>query len=241
MTEKSTENILEVSGIYTHHGKVPKLLDVSFSLPKGEITCILGANGAGKTTILETILGMIKPDQGEILFQGKNITGFSSHKIVASGIGMAAAAAGTFPKMTVEQNLRFGAYHMQDKKLIQQQMEMVYEVFPVIKERANQKAGTLSGGERTMLTIGRAIISNPQILLLDEPSLGLAPIMVQETFHMIDQLNQKSGMTILLVEQNAERALSLCKTGYILDNGRIILGGNNETLRASAYLQHPIS
>lgn len=236
-----TGNILEVKGIYTHHGKVPKLLDVSFAIPKGKVTCILGANGAGKTTILETILGMIKPDKGEILFEGNAITGLSSHKIVAAGIGMAAAAAGTFPKMTVEQNLRFGAYHMQDKKLIQQQMAMVYDVFPVIKERANQKAGTLSGGERTMLTIGRAMIANPKILLLDEPSLGLAPIMVQETFAMIDQLNRKSGMTILLVEQNAERALSLCETGYILDNGQIVLSGDRETLQASAYLQHPIS
>lgn len=236
-----TENLLEARGVYTHHGKVPKLLDVSFALPKGEITCILGSNGAGKTTILETILGMIKPDQGEILFEGKPITGLASHKIVASGIGMAAASAGTFPKMTVEQNLLFGGYHMQDKKAIQKQVAMVYEVFPVLRERRNQKAGTLSGGERTMLTIGRAIISSPKILLLDEPSLGLAPIMVQETFAMIEHLNKSSGMTILLVEQNAERALALCKTGYILDNGQIVMGGDEKALRASAYLQHPIS
>lgn len=233
--------ILEMSGVYTHHGKVPKLMDVSFVLPKGEVTCILGPNGAGKTTILETILGLIKPDRGEVIFDGQKINGLSSHKIVEAGIAMASSAVGTFPKMTVEQNLLLGAYHMRDKKLVQQRVSMVYEVFPVIKERAQQKAGTLSGGERTMLTIARAMISQPKILLLDEPSLGLAPIMVQETFQMIHHLNEKEGMTILLVEQSSERALSLCKTGYILDNGRIILSGSEETLLQSAYLQHPIS
>ena len=234
-----TECILEMKDVHTYYGRIPMLMGVSLKINKGEVVCVLGANGAGKTTLLKTILGMVKADSGTIVFDGQDITNQHTHKIVGSGIAIAAAGVGTFPKMSVDDNLRMGAYYVKDKKYIETRLEEIYQFFPVLKNRLQQKAGTLSGGERTMLSLARALLSSPKIIMMDEPSLGLAPIMVEETFEIVQKLREE-GKTILLVEQNAEKALSVSDYGYIIQKGQIVMGDNIEALRGSEFVENPV-
>lgn len=235
-----TQKVLELENISTRYGRIPMLMNVSLEIEKGRIACVLGANGAGKTTLLKAILGMVKADTGSMKLNGENLDSLPTHKRVEKGIAIAAAAAGSLHKMTVEKNLKMGAYYIKDKKMLNERLEEVYQSFPILKERLNQKAGTLSGGERTMLTIARAVINKPALLMLDEPSLGLAPIMVEETFKIIKRLNEEEKMTILLVEQNAEKALSVSHFGYVIQKGQIVFKGDAEELRASEFVENPV-
>ena len=234
-----TQGLLEMKNVNTFYGRIPMLMGVSIKINQGEVVCVLGANGAGKTTLLKTILGMVKADSGSIIFDDKDMTNQPTHKIIEAGVAIAAAGVGTFPKMSVDDNLRMGAYYVKDKKYIEERLEEVYQSFPVLKERLQQKAGTLSGGERTMLSLARALLSSPKIIMMDEPSLGLAPILVEETFEIVHKLREE-GKTILLVEQNAEKALGVSDYGYIIQKGQIIMGDEIEALRNSEFVENPV-
>ena len=233
-------NLLEINGLHTRYGRIPMLMNVSVSIAEGNICCVLGANGAGKTTLIKAILRMVKADSGTMTLSGESIDNWPTHKRVERGIQVAAASTGTLHKMTVETNLRMGAYYIKDKKLLEGRLEQIYASFPVLKERLKQKAGTLSGGERTMLTMARAVINQPKLLILDEPSLGLAPIMVEETFEIIKRLNETDHMTILLVEQNATKALSVAHFGYVIQKGQIVFSGDREQLTHSEFVENPV-
>ncbi len=235
-----TDLLLESNGLYTSYGRIPMLMDVSFRLREGEICAILGANGAGKTTLVKAILGMVKADKGTMTFEGEDITTMPTHKRVAKGIQVVSAETGTFPKMTVEKNLRLGAYNITDQKLLEERCEEAYESFPVLKERLHQKAGTLSGGERTMLAIARACINKPDLLIMDEPSLGLAPIVVDEVFRIVRKLNRENDMSIMLVEQNVVKSLGVSDYGYIIQKGQIIFEGNPDQINESGILDNPV-
>lgn len=232
--------LLEVTGLHTSYGRIPMLLDVSFRLREKEICTILGANGAGKTTLVKAILGMVKADQGTINFLEEDITNMPTHKRVQKGIQVASAETGTFPKMTVEKNLRLGAYNINDQKLLGERLEEAYESFPILKERLQQKAGTLSGGERTMLALARAYINKPSLLIMDEPSLGLAPIVVDEVFRIVKKLNEVDHMSIMLVEQNVVKSLGVSDYGYIIQKGQIIFEGNPDQINESGILDNPV-
>lgn len=234
-----TEYILEMKDVNTHYGRIPMLMGASIKIKKGEVVCVLGANGAGKTTLLKAILGMVKADTGTIIFDGQDISNNSTHKIIEAGIAIAAAGVGTFAKMSVDDNLRMGAYYVNDKKYIETRLKDIYQFFPVLQKRLQQKAGTLSGGERTMLSLARALLSSPKIIMMDEPSLGLAPILVEEVFEIVQKLREE-GKTILLVEQNAEKALGVSDYGYIIQKGQIVFGDNIEALRKSEYVENPV-
>jgi len=229
--------MLEIKNVSTHYGRIPMLMDVSLNVAQGQVVCVLGANGAGKTTLLKTILSLVKPDRGSIIFNGQRIDSLPTHKIVEAGISIVSEGSGIFPRMSVENNLLMGAYYEKDKNVVQQRLEKIYHSFPVLKERLQQRAGTLSGGERTMLGIARGLIAGPKLLLMDEPSLGLAPVMVQETFEVVKRLNQEENLTILLIEQNAKKALSVSHRGYIMQKGQIILEGSQEELLNSSVVQ----
>lgn len=235
-----SQYMLNMENVNTHYGRIPMLLDVSLQIEKGQVVCLLGANGAGKTTLLKTILGMVEVDSGNLWLGDEQINKKPNHKRVEMGIAMASASFGNLAKMTVETNLKMGAYYIKNKKVLQERLNEIYEVFPVLKERLQQKAGTLSGGERTMLTIACAIINKPKLLLMDEPSLGLAPIMVEETYRIIEKLNREEGMTILLAEQNAQKALAVSQFGYVIQKGQIIFSGDNQKLSASEYVTNPV-
>lgn len=235
-----TQKTLVMNNVSTHYGRIPMLMNVSLEIENGQIACVLGANGAGKTTLLKAIMGMVKADTGSVTLNGENINALPTFKRVEMGIAMAASAAGSLHKMTVENNLKMGAYYIKDKNILNERLEQIYQSFPILKQRLNQKAGTLSGGERTMLTIARAVINKPALLMLDEPSLGLAPIMVDETFKIIKRLNEEDKMTILLVEQNAEKALGVSHYGYVIQKGQIVFKGDAEELRVSEFVENPV-
>lgn len=224
--------MLELRSIQTSYGSIKALKGIDIKINKGEIVCLIGSNGAGKTTTLLTISGILKPDIGEIFFEGNSIKGLHPHEIVNRGICHVPEGRRIFPDLTVLENLEMGAIptglNIRDRKL-KERLEMIFSLFPILKERTKQRGGTLSGGEQQMLAIGRALMSNPKLLLLDEPSLGLAPIMVSKIFKTIKEINQ-SGVTILLVEQNARTALKLSDRGYVLENGVIRLTGSGEEL-----------
>lgn len=214
--------MLKVKQIETYYGSIQALKSVSLEVQEGSIICLLGANGAGKTTLINTISGVNNPSRGEIIFSGKRIDRLSADKIVKLGISHVPQGREIFPFLTTKKNLELGAYIRKDKKAVAQDMEKIYGIFPILKERRNQQAGTLSGGEQQMLAIGRALMSRPKLLLLDEPSLGLAPLVVEEIYKVIQEI-KASGTTIFLVEQNARMALSISSYGYIMELGEIVL------------------
>ena len=233
--------MLEISGIETYYGRVRALADVSLSVDKGEIVALIGSNGAGKTTTLRTISGLLGPASGTITFEGQDITTVPASRRVAMGICHVPEGRRLFPRMTVQDNLTLGSYSRRDGSAsVQQDRERVFELFPRLKERQSQIAGTLSGGEQQMLAIGRAMMSRPRVLMMDEPSLGLAPILVETIFQIVAEINQQ-GTPILLVEQNAHKALEVAHRGYVLETGSIVKTGSGQELLqsedvAKAYL-----
>ena len=232
--------MLEVKDLHVYYGMIHAIKGIAFEVNEGEIVALIGANGAGKTTTLHTVSALLSPKKGSILFEGQDITRTPAHKIVSMGIAQVPEGRRVFSEMTVLQNLKMGAYSRADKSEIESTLEMVYRRFPRLKERRNQPAGTLSGGEQQMLAMGRALMSHPKILLLDEPSMGLSPILVNEIFDIIDSVN-KAGTTVLLVEQNAKKALNIANRAYVLETGKIVKEGpahdlmNDDSIR-KAYL-----
>lgn len=214
--------MLVVENVSTFYGNIQALKDVILEVKEGEIVTLIGSNGAGKTTMLLTISGLLKPATGKIIFKGKNIVGVPPHEIVKMGISHVPEGRRIFPRLTLRENLDMGAYTRSDKAGVEKDIEMVFNTFPQLKGREKQVAGTLSGGEQQMLAIGRALMSRPKLLLLDEPSMGLAPMVVKEIFRIIEEINRQ-GATILLVEQNAQMALKTAHRGYVLETGRIVL------------------
>ena len=233
-------SLLELNEVHSYYGHIHALQGISLRVEEGEIVSLIGANGAGKSTTLRTISGLIRPRSGSIQLAGQEITGIAPHDIVAMGVGHVPEGRGIFPRLTVRENLEMGAYTINDLDEVDQRMGYVFELFPRLKERIDQKGGTLSGGEQQMLATGRGLMLKPRILLMDEPSMGLAPVLVESIFAVIRSLN-KQGTTILLVEQNALMALSVANRGYVLQNGRIVVSDTasnlkkNEMVRA-AYL-----
>lgn len=221
--------MLEVKDLEVHYGVIKAIKGISFDVNQGEVIALIGANGAGKTTILHTITGLIPSSKGKITFEGNDITKLPGHKIVYLGMAHVPEGRRVFSQLTVLQNLKMGAYTRKDKKEIEETLQMVYEKFPRLEERKNQTAGTLSGGEQQMLAMGRALMSHPKIILMDEPSMGLSPIFVEEIFNIIKEIS-KSGTTVLLVEQNAKKALSIANRAYVLETGKIVLDGDAKEL-----------
>ncbi|MCG2777650.1 MAG: ABC transporter ATP-binding protein [Desulfobacterales bacterium] len=217
--------MLRLDKVSTEYDRVPMLRELSLRIEKGKVVCLLGSNGAGKTTTVKTILGLVKPIGGDILFEDRSIRGLKTDQIVERGISVVPEGRRLFPKMTVHENLMIGAASVNDKVELRKRLEGVFFLFPAIRDRMGQAAGTLSGGEQGMVAIGRGIMSNPKILLLDEPSLGLSPKLVDEFFQTIARINKKQGTTVLLIEQHATKALSIADNGYILQKGRIIAEG----------------
>ena len=228
--------MLEIKNLNVYYGVIHALKDVTMCVNEGEIVALIGANGAGKTTLLHTISGLIRPSQGEILFLGKNIVKAKTRNIVEAGITQVPEGRRTFSGLSVYENLLMGAYLRKDKVQIKEDLEKVYERFPILKERSSQDASTLSGGEQQMLAMGRALMAKPKILLLDEPSMGLAPILVKEIFKIIKDIHAQ-GTTVLLVEQNARMALSIADRAYVLETGKIALSGTGEELSNSEEIQ----
>jgi len=227
---------LEFKGINTHYGPVHVLKDVDLVIYPGELVCLLGGNASGKTTTLKTILGMAVPSSGEVLLDGSVISGNSTTDIVSRGISMVPENRRLFTRMTVKENLEIGAYLRDPDDDLEPEYEHIFDMFPRIKERLGQKAGTLSGGEQQMVAVGRALMANPKVLLMDEPSMGLAPLLVQQNFDIIKQINDE-GVTVFVVEQNANMALSIADRGYGLQTGRIVLSDTAEALLANESLR----
>jgi branched-chain amino acid transport system ATP-binding protein len=223
--------ILEFDNVTTGYDEADVLQGVSLSVKLGSITCLLGSNGAGKTTLVRSILGLTRPRGGRIVFEGADITSLSTHKIIASGIGCIPEGRKVFPKLTVEENLRVGAYLERSDKVMRARMEEIFRIFPRLAERRTQFAGTMSGGEQAMVSIGRGLMSAPKLLLIDEPSLGLSPLFVMENFNVIRQIN-KRGITVLLVEQNVHQTLAISHFGFVLSKGRVAASGTPSELAA---------
>ena len=221
--------MLEIKDLEVYYGVIQAIKGISFDVNEGEVIALIGANGAGKTTTLQTITGMLSAKKGSILFEGTDITKVPGHKIVSMGMAHVPEGRRVFANMTVLQNLKMGAFTRSDKNEIESTIEMIYKRFPRLKERQNQTAGTLSGGEQQMLAMGRALMSKPRIILMDEPSMGLSPIFVNEIFDIIKEVSE-SGTTVLLVEQNAKKALSIADRAYVLETGRITLEGKASDL-----------
>ena len=221
--------MLEVKDLEVYYGVIQAIKGISFEVNKGEVIALIGANGAGKTTTLHTIPGLISPKKGHVIFEGKDITKVPAHKIVSMGMAHVPEGRRVFAELSVYENLRMGAYTRKDKSEIEESLANVYKRFPRLEERKNQMAGTLSGGEQQMLAMGRALMSKPKIILMDEPSMGLSPILVNEIFDIIRAVS-KSGTTVLLVEQNAKKALAIADRAYVLETGKIVLEGNAKDL-----------
>ena len=228
--------MLELKSIASFYGKIQALKGITLEVPEGGIVAILGANGAGKSTTLKTISGLIQPLRGQILFQGQSIHKREPHQIVRLGICQVPEGRDIFMGLTVQENLKMGAFTRRDTKAVQNDLERIFQSFPILKERARQQAGTLSGGEQQMLAIARGLMSNPKLMLLDEPSLGLAPLMVEEIFRIIAEINQE-GVTILLVEQNANMALQTARYGYVMETGSVALHDSADTLIRNDYVR----
>lgn len=221
--------MLKINNLNVSYGGIKALQNVSLEVPEGKIVTLIGANGAGKSTLLKSIAGIVSPESGEISFLGNNIVGNKVYKTVSEGIALVPEGRKVFTDLTVAENLRIGAYLRNDKKEIEKDIEWVYSLFPRLKERNWQYAGTLSGGEQQMLAVGRSLMSRPKLMMMDEPSLGLAPLVVQDIFSIIKEVN-KAGVTILLIEQNANMALKTADLGYVLETGKIVLTGSGKEL-----------
>ena len=224
--------MLELKRVNTYYGKIQALRDVSLRVDDGEIVTLIGANGAGKSTTLMTVCGIIRPRSGEILLDGRPIHGQEPNEIVRMGVSQVPEGRLIFPELTVRENLDLGAFLRRDKRGISEDLDYVFELFPILKQRTGQTGGTLSGGEQQMLAVARALMARPRILLLDEPSLGLAPIIIQQIFSIIQKVN-RDGTTVFLVEQNANQALRIANRGYVMENGRIVMEDRAENLLAS--------
>lgn len=223
-------NILNVNDLNVYYGGIHAIKNISFDIKKGEIVSLIGANGAGKTSTLHAISALIPVKAGEISLNGENVTNIEAHKLVGKGMAHVPEGRRIFTQLTVLENLEMGAYIRNDKEEIKKDMEHMFSLFPRLAERKKQLAGTMSGGEQQMLAMARALMSNPSLLLLDEPSMGLAPLLVQEIFKIIERINKEDGVTVLLVEQNANMALSIADRGYVLETGQIILEGSGKEL-----------
>jgi branched-chain amino acid transport system ATP-binding protein len=222
--------LLEIENMHSYYGHIHALQGISLTVDEGEVVTLIGSNGAGKTTTLRSIHGILPPREGKIIFDGEEIQGTPAHDMIGKGIAQSPEGRKIFFRMTVLENLEMGAYHRNDRSEIQQDMDRVFDLFPRLKERVKQEAGTMSGGEQQMLAIGRALMSRPRLLLLDEPSMGLAPVLVERIFETIREINQQ-GTTILLVEQNANVALEIATRGYVLETGKIVNSASAEDLR----------
>ena len=229
-------SLLKVTDLVVSYGGIEALKGISFDVDEGQIVTLIGANGAGKSTTLRTISGLVPPKDGRIYFEGRDITDFNTQKIVETGIAMVPEGRRVFANLTVLENLRIGAYLRKDKEVIEQDIKYVYDLFPRLKERSWQLAGTLSGGEQQMLAVGRAVMTRPKLIMMDEPSLGLAPLVVRDIFKIIRTL-KSTGMTVLLIEQNANAALHTCDYAYVMETGRITTSGTGEELLASEAIQ----
>ena len=225
-------SMLKVENLSVHYGMIQAVRDVSFEVNEGEVVSLIGANGAGKTTILRTLSGLVRPSAGKIQFLGKEIQKLPAQKIVAAGLSQVPEGRHVFPGLTVMENLEMGAFLKKNREENQANLKKVFSRFPRLEERKNQDAATLSGGEQQMLAMGRALMSTPKLLLLDEPSMGLAPIFIQEIFDIIQDI-QKQGTTVLLIEQNANKVLAISDRGYVLETGKIVLSGTGKELAAS--------
>lgn len=228
--------MLEVNDIHAYYGNIHALKGISLTVEEGEIVSLIGANGAGKTTTLKSISGLLPPRQGTINFEGEDLSQYKAHEIVYKDVAMVPEGRGIFSRLTVAENLDMGAFSRQDKDGIEQDLERVFSLFPRLKERRSQVAGTLSGGEQQMLATGRALMAHPRLLLMDEPSMGLAPVLVEDIFDTIQEIN-KEGTTILLVEQNAQMALSVADRGYVLQTGEIVLEDTAAQLKENEMVQ----
>jgi branched-chain amino acid transport system ATP-binding protein len=228
--------LLEVNNVHTYYGYIHALKGISFTVDEGEIVTLIGSNGAGKSTTLRTICGLMQPREGTVFFKGDNIHEFQSHEMVSKGVAMVPEGRGVFAKMSVKENLELGAFYRNDTAGIRQDMDYMFSLFPRLGERRTQMAGTMSGGEQQMLAMARAMMARPKLLLLDEPSMGLAPVLVDSVFDTIQRVSDE-GMTILLVEQNAHMALQIADRGYVLQSGEIILSDNAKKLQQDPLVQ----
>lgn len=229
-------SILNINNVHTYYGNIHALKGITLNVEQGEILTLIGGNGAGKTTTLRTICGLLQPREGDVLFNGENLNQYKAHEVVYKGISMVPEGRGIFTRLTITENLEMGAYSRNSVQEMREDMERVFTLFPRLKERRNQVAGTLSGGEQQMLATGRALMTRPTVLLMDEPSMGLAPVLVELIFDTIQQIN-KQGVTILLVEQNAHMALSVAHRGYVLQTGEIVLSDTAENLKNDPTVQ----
>lgn len=237
------ETVLDIKNIESFYGPIMAIRGVSLQVEKGQVVTVLGANGAGKSTLLKTISGIMDPEKGQVVFEGREIQGMEPHKVVQEGIVHVPEGREVFPLLTVDENLSLGAYTRSDKAEIEKDRQMVFDYFPILAERRGQEAGTLSGGQQQMLAIGRGLMLRPKIMLLDEPSLGLSPLLVQEIFAILRRLNKDEGVTMMLVEQNAKVALELADVGYVMEVGRIVMDDTADRLMESEdikafYLGH---
>lgn len=241
MAERSKSDVgdvvLSVRNLESFYGPIMAIRGCSLDVHDGQIVTVLGANGAGKTTLLKTVSGVMDPEKGEVLYQGRNIAGASPDKVVRMGIVHVPEGREVFPLLTVAENLRMGAYTRNDAAGIAEDEEMVFSYFPILRERRNQAAGTLSGGQQQMLAIGRGLMARPKVMLLDEPSLGLSPLLVKEIFQIVRRLNKERGVTMMLVEQNARVALEVADYGYVMELGRIVMADTSDRLLASKDVQ----